>query len=130
MVCFLFHLKHKILTKEIVLEWRTSKGKCPVIVIGEITNIEISGVIWGWFVCVCVCVCVCVFAQLCLTLCDPWTLTRQALLSMGFSRQEYWSRLLFPTPGDLSDPEIEPVSPALAGTFFMTSTTWKAQFGD
>ena len=57
--CFLFHLK-KILTKEIVLEWRTSKGKCPVIVIGEITNIEISGVIWGWIVCVHVCVCVCV----------------------------------------------------------------------
>ena len=39
-------------------------------------------------------------------------------LSMGFPRQEYWSGLSFPSPGDLSDPEIEPVSPALAGGFF------------
>jgi len=42
-------------------------------------------------VCVCVCVCVCMHAQLCLTFCDPWTLTHQAPLSMEFSRQEYWS---------------------------------------
>ena len=41
----------------------------------------------------------------------------QAALSMGFSRQ-YWNGLPFPPPGDLSDPEIEPVSPALAGKFF------------
>ena len=43
----------------------------------------------------------------------PWTVTYQALLSMGFSRQEYWSGLPFPSPGDLSDPAIEPGSPAL-----------------
>ena len=43
----------------------------------------------------------------------PWTLAYQAVTSMGFSRQEYWSGLPFPSPGSLPDPEIEPVSPAL-----------------
>ena len=46
------------------------------------------------------------------------TVARQAPLSMGFSRQEYWSRLPFPPPGDLPDPGIEPGSPILAGGFF------------
>ena len=40
----------------------------------------------------------------------PWTVARQAPLSMGFSRQEYWSELLCPPPGDLPDPGIQPVS--------------------
>ena len=40
----------------------------------------------------------------------PWTVARQALLSMGFSRQEYWSGLPFPSPGDLPNPGIEPRS--------------------
>ena len=44
-------------------------------------------------------------------LCDPWTVALQAPLSMGFSRQEYWSGLPFPSPGDLPDPGIEPRSP-------------------
>ena len=59
----------------------------------------------------------------------PWTVARQAPLSMGFSRQEYWSGLPCPPPGDLPDPGIEPVSlmsPALAVGFFTTSTTWEA----
>ena len=43
----------------------------------------------------------------------PWTVAYQAPLSMGFSRQEYWSGLPFPSPGDLPDPGIEPRSPAL-----------------
>ena len=43
----------------------------------------------------------------------PWTVVYQASLSMGFSRQEYWSGLLFPSPGDLPDPGIKPRSPAL-----------------
>ena len=50
----------------------------------------------------------------------------QASLSVGFSRQEYWSGLPFPPPGDLPDPGIEPMSfmtPALAGEFFTTSAT-------
>ena len=42
----------------------------------------------------------------------PWTIARQAPLSMGFPMQEYWSGLPFPSPGDLPDPEIEPASPA------------------
>ena len=43
----------------------------------------------------------------------PWTVAHQAPLSMGFSRQEYWSGLPFPSPGDLPNPGIEPRSPAL-----------------
>ena len=43
----------------------------------------------------------------------PWTVPRQAPLSLGFSREEYWSGLPFPSPGDLPNPEIEPGSPAL-----------------
>ena len=43
----------------------------------------------------------------------PWTVVYQASLSMGFSRQEYWSGLPFPSPGELPDPGIEPRSPAL-----------------
>ena len=43
----------------------------------------------------------------------PWIAAYQAPLSMGFSRQEYWSGLPFPSPGDLPDPGIEPRSPAL-----------------
>jgi len=44
---------------------------------------------------------------------------------MGFSMQEYWSGLPFPSPGDLSDPWIEPMSPALAGGFFITEPPGK-----
>ena len=43
----------------------------------------------------------------------PWTVAYQASQSMGFSRQEYWSGVPFPSPGDLPDPGIEPPSPAL-----------------
>ena len=53
----------------------------------------------------------------------PWTVAHQDLLSMGFSRQEYWRGLPFPSPGDLPDPGIEPMYPAssaLAGGFFTT----------
>ena len=49
----------------------------------------------------------------CLNLVISWTIACQAPLSMGFSRQEYWSGLPFPSPGDLPDPGIEPMSPAL-----------------
>ena len=58
-----------------------------------------------------------------------WTVAHQAPLSMGFSRQEYWSGLSHPPPGDLPDPGIKPVSlmsPALAGRFFTTGATWEA----
>ena len=55
----------------------------------------------------------------------PRTVAHQAPLSMGFSRQEYWSGLSFPPPGDLPDPGIEPVSSALAGGFFTTEPPGK-----
>ena len=61
-----------------------------------------------------------------------WTAAHQAPLSMGSSRQEYWSGLPFPTPGDLPDPGIEPAPsltfPVLAGGYFMTGVIWDAPF--
>ena len=62
--------------------------------------------------------CACSVPQSSLTLPIPWTVARQAPLSMGFSRKEYWSGLPFPTPRDLPNPEIRPAclaSPSLAG---------------
>ena len=53
----------------------------------------------------------CSVAQSCPTLSDPkWTVANQAPLSMEFSKQEYWSEVPFPTPGDLPDPAIEPTT--------------------
>ena len=59
----------------------------------------------------------------------PWTVAYQASPSMGFSRKEYWSGLLFPLPGGLSDPEMEPASPALAGGFFTDEPPGKLPWG-
>ena len=78
----------------------------------------------------CVCVCVCVLSgfscvQDHMTL---WTADCQVSLSIGFSRQEYWSGLPCPPPGDLPNLGIElasVTSPALAGMFFTTRTTWE-----
>ena len=78
--------------------------------------------------CVCVCVCVCVYAHQLSHVklfATPWPVACQAPLSMGFPRQEYWSGLPFPPPGDLPDPGIEPVSPALVGRFFSTEPPGK-----
>ena len=58
-----------------------------------------------------------------LTLCNPQTIAHQTPLSMGFPRQEYWSGLLFPTPGDLPVTVIKSMSPALASIFFTTDTS-------
>ena len=69
-------------------------------------------------------VCTCVLS--CLTFATPWTVVHQAPLSMGFPRQEYWSGLPFPSPGDHPYPGIEPKSPespVLPGGFF---NTWEA----
>ena len=90
--------------------------------------------------CVCVCVCACVCVRVCVCVrararalsrvqlfATPGTVPHQAPLSMEFPRQEYWSGLPFPTPGDLPGPGIKPTSlasPALAGRFFTTSATW------
>ena len=58
----------------------------------------------------------------------PWTVARQAPLAMGCSRQECWSGLPFPSPGDLFDPRIKPGSPALAGRFFTVWATREAYY--
>ena len=69
--------------------------------------------------CACVCVCIYIYiysgivAKSCLTLATPWTIAHWTPLSMGFSRQEYWSGLPFPSPGDLPVPGIKPGFPAL-----------------
>ena len=76
------------------------------------------------YVCVCVWVGVLSHVQPFVTL---WTVACQAPLSMGFSRQEYWSGLLFPSPGDLPNPGIKPTSPA--GEFFATAPCGKLMLG-
>ena len=66
------------------------------------------------------------------TFCQPMDCSPPALLSMGFSRQEYWSGLPFPPPGDLPDPGAELaslMSPAFVDGIFTTSTTWEAHVG-
>ena len=70
----------------------------------------------------------CLGAQLCPTLCDPWTVAHQASLSMGFSRQdslsmgfsrqEYWSGKPFPSPEDIPNPGVEPRVSCIAGGYF------------
>ena len=64
--------------------------------------------------------------KLCLTL-ETQAEACQAPLSMGFPRLEYWSKLPFPPPGDIPNPGIEPLSPALAGRFFTTEPPGKPQ---
>ena len=68
----------------------------------------------------------------CLTLCDPMNTACQALLSMGFSRQEYWSGLPCPSPGDLRDLGIEPKSPTLQADSLLSEppgTPWGRREG-
>ena len=60
-----------------------------------------------------------------------WTVAHQAPLSMGFSREEYWSGLPYPPPRDLPNPRVElasSMSPALAGRFSVTNATWEALY--
>ena len=85
--------------------------------------------------CVCVCVCVCVWVCMCtLSLScvwffvTPWAIVHQAPVFMGFSRQEYWSKLPLPAPVDLLHLATEPkslASPALAGRFFTAALPGK-----
>ena len=65
-------------------------------------------------------------AQSCLTLSNPWTIACQAPLSMGFSRQEYWSVLPLPTPGESSQPRNWTWVSCIAGRF---STVWTTRYG-
>ena len=74
--------------------------------------------------------CACVLSRVQL-FATPWTVAQQAPLSMGFPRQEYWSGLPFPPPGDLPHPETKPtshMSPALASGFFLTSTSCEVPY--
>ena len=87
---------------------------------------------WGTAVCVCVCVCARTLSHVLLFV-TPWTVDCQAPLFMEFYRQEHWSGLPFPPPGDLPNLGIEPtslVSPALAGGFFTTSPPAKCCYGE
>ena len=80
---------------------------------------------WEWCLCVCVCVC----SGLSDSLWPCGLQSTRLLCPWGFSRQEYWSGLTFPSPGDLPDPGIEPTSLvplAMAGGFFTTNATWEA----
>ena len=92
--------------------------------------IELQNV-WGQVIsaCVCVCVCACVLSHVYL-FAIPWTVARQAPLSMEFSRQEYRNGFPFSNPVVLPDPEIEPtspMSPGFAGGFIYHCATWEAQ---
>ena len=72
----------------------------------------------GWIEYIGISICACVHAQVMSYSATPQTVARQAPLSLGFPRQEYWSGFPFPSPGNLPDPGIEPVSlefPTLAG---------------
>ena len=79
----------------------------------------------------CVCVCVCLVTQSCLTLCDPWTVARQASLSIGILQARILEWVVCPPPGDLPNPGIQPahlLSPALPGMFFTSSSTQEAPY--
>ena len=71
-------------------------------------------------------------AQPCPTLCNPMDCSPPGFSVHGILQAEYWSGLPFPSPGDLPNPGVKPeslMSPALAGRFFTTSTTWDRHFG-
>ena len=76
------------------------------------------------------CCCCSSVTKSCLSFVTPWAVACQALLSMGFPRQEYWGRLPFPSPGHLSDLGIKLVSSSLAGRFFTTEPLGKPPVPD
>ena len=94
-------------------------------------NMYFSSTIWHWVFLTVMCACVLSHFN-CIQLFTPlWTVAHQAPLSMGLSRQEYWSGLPCPPPGDLPSPGIKPtslISLALAGGLFSTSATWEAPY--
>ena len=107
--------------------WQGVKGTAFVAKIWSVRSQQITTRFMA--LCVCVCVCTRMLSRVWL-FATPWTVARQVCLSMKFSRQEYWIGLPLPPPKNFFDPEIEPTSlasPALAGRFFTTSSTWEAQ---
>ena len=115
--------------KGLVTPWYCQKGSCPAgFRAGQRQSLctcphdKASQKIRGWS---CLCPAAAKSLQSCPTLCDPLYVALQAPLSMGFSRQQYWSGLPCLPPGDLPDQGIEPmsfVSSALAGRLFTTSS--------
>ena len=101
--------------------WATVHGIAKLDMTEWLTHIAVLNVISIWRV----------HAQ---SLCHVWlsetpcTVAHQAPVSIGLSQQEYWSGLPFPPPGELSEPGIEPMSPALTGGFFTTKPTGKPQY--
>ena len=102
--------------------WQGVKGTAFVAKIWSVRSQQIT----TRFMALCVCVCVCTRMLSRVWLCNPLDCGPPDL-SMKFSRQEYWSGLPLPPPKNFFDPEMEPTSPALAGRFFTTSSTWEAQ---
>ena len=100
-------------------------------------NATLCSTYFAHFLSVCVCVCVCVYIHspyiyggggcryVMSNSSTPWPVAHQAPLSMEFFRQEYWSELPFPSPGNLHDPGIKPRSPAWQGGFLTTKPPWK-----
>ena len=102
----LFNILPCLLIFSGILIWKHDLGSRSIHRLwGQITRVQIQlyhlPAVWCWWL----------VAKSCPTLETPWTVGRQAPL--GFSRQEYWSGLPFPSPEDLPDPGIEPGSPAL-----------------
>ena len=96
----------------------------------RLNRTEHQKIIFECFVCVCECVCVCACVHVCMLSCfrlfeTLWTLACQASLSMGCSRQEYWSVLPHPPPGDLPDPGLEPRFPTLQADCLPCESTGK-----
>ena len=116
-VCYFSMIKRNV-RKNIVSRKNLRGGSPMLFVIYKIFYLPVCARVLSRFSCV----------QLFATL---WTVAHQAPLSMGFFRQEYWSGLPCPPPGDLPNPGIEPtvlMSPALAGRSFNTGATWEAPY--
>ena len=99
-----------------------------MIFLPEIDFLKVSFVLIIFLKNICLSYYVCVLSHVQLFV-TPWTVALQALLSIEFSRQEHWSSLTFPTPGNLPHPGMEAASlasSALAAGFFTSAATWKA----
>ena len=129
-----FHIKsleHKVVNTSLSLSIYCSKQGCHMmtrntsclnteILLCWFPKSPISGCSSSSLVSSSVCVCVCVLSLVQISV-TPWTIAHQTPWSMEFSKQEYWSMLPLPSPGDLPDSGIKPVSPALVDRFY---TSW------
>ena len=112
-LCWEDPLEKGMVTHSSILAWRIPRTEEPGAL--QSMGLQRDGQDWATNIFTFGTLFVCVYSvsQSCRTLCDPTGLACQASLSMGFPRQEYWNELPFPTPGDLPDPGIEPMSPVL-----------------